>query len=81
MREIHKPKSAIRHLAKLPIAAALFGAMNASAAPVAEVKLAPVEVKADVQNTKDTDKTYNAPVTRVGRSRRLRAIFHNPPPA
>ncbi|MCX7208519.1 MAG: TonB-dependent siderophore receptor [Proteobacteria bacterium] len=68
MREIHKPKSAIRHLAKLPVAAALFGAMNASAAPVAEVKLAPVEVKADVQNTKDTDKTYNAPVTRVGRT-------------
>lgn len=68
MREIHKPKSAIRHLAKLPAAAALFGAMSANAAPIDEVKLAPVEVKADVKNTKDTDKTYNAPVTRVGRT-------------
>ncbi|WP_165928606.1 TonB-dependent receptor [Iodobacter fluviatilis] len=68
MREIHKPKSAIRHLAKLPAAAALFGAMSANAAPIDEVKLAPVEVKADVKNTKDTDKTYNAPVTHVGRT-------------
>ncbi|NHQ86308.1 TonB-dependent siderophore receptor [Iodobacter sp. HSC-16F04] len=68
MREIHKPKSAIRHLAKLPAVAALFGAMSANAAPIDEVKLAPVEVKADVKNTKDTDKTYNAPVTRVGRT-------------
>ncbi|MEN9657757.1 MAG: hypothetical protein RL571_1222 [Pseudomonadota bacterium] len=57
MREIHKPKSVILHLAKFPVAAALFGAMNASAASVEEAKLAPVEVKADVQNTKDTDKT------------------------
>ncbi|AZN35843.1 TonB-dependent receptor [Iodobacter ciconiae] len=68
MREIHKPKSAIRHLAKLPAAAALFGAMSASAAPIDEVNLAPVEVKADIKNTKDTDKTYNAPVTRIGRT-------------
>ena len=67
MREIHKAESAIRHLAKLPAAAALFGAMSAVAAPANEVQLSPVEVKAGVQAGKDTDKTYNAPVTRVGR--------------
>ena len=65
MREKHK--SGIRHLAKLPAAAALFSAV-AGGVNAAETVLAPVEVSADSQRTKNgTADTYMAPTVNVGR--------------
>ncbi|QLG87343.1 TonB-dependent siderophore receptor [Chitinibacter bivalviorum] len=71
MREIHKKKSGVRHLAKYPAAAALFGVVagGAQAADAAaETVLAPVEVKATATSQNGTANTYNAPTVSVGRT-------------
>ncbi|WP_156939040.1 TonB-dependent receptor [Deefgea rivuli] len=65
MRE--KQKSGIRHFAKLPAAAALFGAV-AGGVQAAETVLAPVEVSAEnPQSRNGTADTYKAPTVSVGR--------------
>ncbi|MBM5571311.1 MULTISPECIES: TonB-dependent receptor [Deefgea] len=65
MREKHK--SGIRHFAKLPAAAALFGAV-AGGVQAADAVLAPVEVSAEnPQSRNGTVNTFKAPTVHVGR--------------
>ncbi|MGL6042037.1 MAG: TonB-dependent receptor, partial [Deefgea sp.] len=65
MREKHK--SGIRHFAKLPVAAALFGAV-AGGVNAAETVLAPVEVSTESNQTRNgTVNTFKAPTVHVGR--------------
>ncbi|WP_348944482.1 TonB-dependent siderophore receptor [Chitinibacter sp. FCG-7] len=68
MREIHKKKTGVRHLAKYPAAAALFGVV-AGGAHAADAVLAPVEVAAPVANKNGTADTYVAPTVSVGRTK------------
>lgn len=65
MREKHKP--GIRHFAKLPAAAALFGAV-AGGVQAADTVLAPVEVSAEnPQSRNGTVNTFKAPTVSIGR--------------
>jgi catecholate siderophore receptor len=72
MREIFKPQSLIRHMAKWPagaLAAGLVAPAALAESPAPEVQLAPVEVRADRSvDPKGTEDTYNAVVTTVGRT-------------
>lgn len=68
MREIHKKKTGVRHLAKYPAAAALFGVV-AGGAQAADAVLAPVEVSAPAANKNGTVDTYKAPTVSVGRTK------------
>ncbi len=61
-----KHKSGIRHFAKLPAVAVLFGAV-AGGAHAAETVLAPVEVSAEAAGN-GTSNTYKAPTVTVGRT-------------
>lgn len=66
MRDISNKRAGIRHLARLPALAALFGAV---AAPVMadETVLEPVNVTATAPVQNGTAETYNAPVVTIGR--------------
>lgn len=67
MREIHKKKTGVRHLAKYPAAAALFGVV-AAGVHAQDAVLTPVEVTAQNPSKKDTVDTYKAPTVSVGRT-------------
>ncbi|GHD55667.1 TonB-dependent receptor [Jeongeupia chitinilytica] len=71
MREINRSKSPVRHLAKVPVAAAFVSVVGAAGLAQAadDATLSTVQVTADRKgDPKGTADTYNAPVTTVGRT-------------
>ncbi len=68
MKDTKKKPAGIRHLAKYPAAAALFGVV-AGTAHAAEVELKTVEVKATQASQNGTADTYVAPTVSVGRTK------------